>query len=113
MDILDEAGELYELTREQLGADVAQYVVPFAYPHPVHDGDERPRSDAHDRAPDPARPGIPAYRQVAAEMHRQIAEVAGHHAIADAMKFVDYSSVDLERLDSERRAEQRRSRAFS
>jgi thymidylate synthase ThyX len=49
-----------------------------------------------------------AYRRIAQEMHRQIREVAGHAAIADAMKFVDYTDVDLERLESERRAEARR-----
>jgi hypothetical protein len=42
-------------------------------------------------------------------MHRTIAEVAGHRAIAEAMSFVDHGSTDLERLDSERRAERRRS----
>jgi hypothetical protein len=41
-------------------------------------------------------------------MHRQIREVAGHHLIADAMQFVDYTDSDLERLESERKAEERR-----
>ncbi len=53
--------------------------------------------------------GHPAYRRVAQQMHRAIAEVAGHRAIADAMTFVDHGSTDLERLESERRAERRRS----
>jgi hypothetical protein len=44
-------------------------------------------------------------------MHRQIRDVAGHRLIADAMSFVDYSDVELERLESERRAEQRRQNA--
>jgi len=52
--------------------------------------------------------GHPAYRRVAQEMHRQIASVAGHHAIAEAMRHVDYDTTDLERLDGERRAEARR-----
>ena len=52
--------------------------------------------------------GHPAYRRVAQEMHRQIAEVAGHRALAAAMHHVDYDSSDLERLDTERRAEARR-----
>jgi thymidylate synthase ThyX len=52
--------------------------------------------------------GHPAYRRVAQEMHRQIADVAGHHAIAQAMRHVDYDTSDLERLDGERRAEERR-----
>ena len=34
--------------------------------------------------------GHPAYRRVAQEMHRQIADVAGHRAIAAAMRHVDY-----------------------
>jgi hypothetical protein len=42
-------------------------------------------------------------------MHRLIAEQAGHHAVAEMMKFVDHSpEPSLERLASERRAEQRR-----
>jgi hypothetical protein len=41
-------------------------------------------------------------------MHAAIREVAGHRLIADAMTFVDYSDVDLERLESERRTEQKR-----
>ncbi len=53
--------------------------------------------------------GHPAYRAVAQQMHRLIAEQAGHHAVAEAMRFVDHSpEPQLERLASERRAEQRR-----
>jgi thymidylate synthase ThyX len=53
--------------------------------------------------------GHPAYRRVAQQMHRAIAEVAGHRALAEAMTFVDHGATDLERLESERRAERRRS----
>ncbi len=53
--------------------------------------------------------GHPAYRRVAQQMHRAIAEQAGHHAIAAAMTFVDHGTTELERLESERRAERRRS----
>jgi len=53
--------------------------------------------------------GHPAYRRVAQQMHRAIAEVAGHRALAEAMTFVDHGTTDLERLESERRAERRRS----
>src|SRR5437660_3669775 len=53
--------------------------------------------------------GHPAYRVVAQEMHRLIGEQAGHHAVAEMMRFVDFSpEPSLERLASERRAEQRR-----
>ncbi|MHB8682653.1 MAG: FAD-dependent thymidylate synthase [Acidimicrobiales bacterium] len=52
--------------------------------------------------------GHPAYRDVAQQMHRLIAEQAGHRVIAEAMTFVDHAVYDLERLDAERRAEARR-----
>jgi len=52
--------------------------------------------------------GHPSYRWVAQEMHRQIAERAGHRLLAEAMSHVDYGAEDLERLESERRAEARR-----
>ena len=52
--------------------------------------------------------GHPAYRRVALEMHRLIAEKAGHRAIADAMSHMTVEAPELERLESERRAEQRR-----
>jgi Thymidylate synthase complementing protein len=57
--------------------------------------------------------GHPSYRWVAQEMHRLIGEQAGHHLLAEAMSFVDYGAQDLERLDAERRAEERRSTAGS
>jgi thymidylate synthase ThyX len=53
--------------------------------------------------------GHPAYRRVALEMHRLIAEQAGHHAIAGAMSHITSDAPELERLEAERRAESRRS----
>jgi thymidylate synthase ThyX len=55
--------------------------------------------------------GHPSYRRVAQEMHRQIAAVAGHDVIAEAMQYVDFSDTDLERLASERAAERVRQQA--
>ena len=55
--------------------------------------------------------GHPEYRRVAQEMHRLIAERAGHRAVAELMRFVDYTDYEqtgLERLEGERRAESRR-----
>ena len=40
--------------------------------------------------------GHPAYRRVAQQMHRAIAEVAGHGALAEAMTFVDHGATDLD-----------------
>jgi len=53
--------------------------------------------------------GHPAYRWVAQQMHRRIAEEAGHRAVAELMSFVDHDpEPELERLEAERRAEARR-----
>ncbi|MFZ9016770.1 MAG: FAD-dependent thymidylate synthase [Ilumatobacteraceae bacterium] len=52
--------------------------------------------------------GHPAYRRVALEMHRQIAEVAGHRLVADAMTHMTTDAPELERLAAERRLEARR-----
>jgi len=53
--------------------------------------------------------GHPAYRLVAQEMYRLIAEEAGHPAVAEAMRYIDLSpEPNLERLAAERRAESRR-----
>jgi thymidylate synthase ThyX len=55
--------------------------------------------------------GHPEYRKVCQAMHRLIGEQAGHRALARLMTFVDqddYELGTLERLDGERRAEQRR-----
>jgi thymidylate synthase ThyX len=53
--------------------------------------------------------GHPAYRRVVQEMHRLIAEEAGHRAIAQSMSFVEHGEIDLGRLEAERRAEARSS----
>jgi thymidylate synthase ThyX len=52
--------------------------------------------------------GHPAYRRIALEMHRLIAEEAGHRLVADAMTHLTTEAPELERLASERRAEARR-----
>jgi thymidylate synthase ThyX len=53
--------------------------------------------------------GHPSYRRICQQMHTAIAEVAGHRAIAEAMRFADHSEVELERLQSERALEKKRS----
>jgi thymidylate synthase ThyX len=58
--------------------------------------------------------GHPEYRKVCQDMYRLIAERAGHKALAELMTFVDrqdYEHAGLERLEGERRAEQRRTRS--
>jgi thymidylate synthase ThyX len=52
--------------------------------------------------------GHPSYRRVVLEMHRLIAEQAGHYAVAEAMSHLTTEAPELERLASERRAAARR-----
>jgi thymidylate synthase ThyX len=107
-DAMDRAGTFYEKARASLGVDVAQYVVPFAFNvRFVMQMNAREAFHLIELRTQPA--GHRSYRKVCQEMHRQIRDVAGHHLIAEAMKFVDHSDSDLERLESERQAEKRRS----
>jgi thymidylate synthase ThyX len=52
--------------------------------------------------------GHPVYRTIAQEMHRLIAEHAGHRIVAEMMTFIDYDNYQLGRLGAERAAEARR-----
>ncbi len=108
--VMDASGKLYEDIRDDLGPDVSQYVVPFAY-NVRFVMEMNPRQAFHliELRSQPA--GHPAYRDVAHEMHKAIREVAGHRLIADSMKYVDYTDVDLERLEGERRAQKKRDSA--
>jgi thymidylate synthase ThyX len=112
VSVMDDSGDLYEEVRQSLGPDVAQYVVPFAY-NVRFIMDMNPRQAFHLIELRSGSAGHPAYREVAHRMHQEIRDVAGHRLIADAMSHVDYSDVDLERLESERRAERKRAAASS
>ena len=52
--------------------------------------------------------GHPAYRKVALDMHGLIRDQAGHKAVAEAMIHMTTDVPELERLESERRAEAKR-----
>lgn len=52
--------------------------------------------------------GHPSYRAIALEMHRLIAEQAGHRAVAGAMTHLTTAEPELERLEAERRLAGRR-----
>ncbi len=89
-----------------LGA-VAPYAVPMAYRVRFY-MDMNAREAMHVIELRTAPQGHAAYRRVCQHMHRLIESVAGHRAIATAMRFVDHSAVDLERLEAERASERRR-----
>jgi uncharacterized protein with PIN domain len=52
--------------------------------------------------------GHESYRRIVQEMHVQIADRAGHRALAAAMSYVDHGGAELGRLEAEQRSEARR-----
>jgi thymidylate synthase ThyX len=95
-------GDLAEVFPEQASYAVAmayrvRYVMQFNAREAIHLIELRSGSQGH-----------PAYRRIALEMHRLIAEQAGHTAIAAAMTHLTTDAPELERLEAERRAESRR-----
>jgi thymidylate synthase ThyX len=86
---------------------VAQYAVPMAY-RIRFVVQLNAREAMHLIELRTSRQGHASYRRVCQEMHRQIAEVAGHRALAAAMSFVDLTPAGLERLEAERRTEARK-----
>jgi thymidylate synthase ThyX len=107
--VMERSAALYEAMRDAGLGDVASYAVSMAY-RVRFVMDMNARESMHVIELRTAPQGHPAYRRVCQQMHRLIDQTAGHHAIAAAMKFVDHSEVELERLQEERRLEQRRSK---
>jgi thymidylate synthase ThyX len=104
---MDQSSELYERLRDRGFDEVAPYAVVMAYRVRFY-MEMNAREAMHLIELRSAPQGHPAYRRIAQQMHRAIADVAGHHAIAAAMRFADHSEVELERLQSERLLEKKR-----
>ena len=102
---MEDSAATWQLVREHAGPDVAQYAVAMAYRiRFVMQMSAREAMHLIELRSSPQ--GHPTYRRVAHAMHDLIAGV--HPAIAGAMRYLDRSEVDLERLEAERRAEARR-----
>jgi thymidylate synthase ThyX len=101
---------VHDSVAAHLGADLAQYAVPLAYRVRFF-MQLNAREAFHLLELRTGEGGHPGYRRVCQEMHRQIAEVAGHRRIADAMRFVDHADYGLGRLGTERRAAAKRAAA--
>src|SRR5438552_12565737 len=105
---MDGSAELYDRLVADGLREAAPYAVVMAYRVRFY-MDMNAREAMHVIELRTSPQGHPSYRRVCQMMHRAIADVAGHHAIAGAMQFVDYSEVELERLQSERTMEKKRS----
>ncbi len=99
--VMDRSADLYAALDAHGLQEAASYAVAMAYRVRFY-MDMNAREAMHVIELRTAPQGHPSYRRVCQAMHRAIADVAGHHAIADAMQFADHSTVELERLQSER-----------
>jgi thymidylate synthase ThyX len=106
-DVMSRSADLYEALDAAGLSSAAAYAVVMAYRVRFY-MDMNAREAMHVIELRTAPQGHPSYRRVCQLMHRAIAEQAGHRAIADAMQFADHSEVELERLQSERAMERRR-----
>jgi len=105
-DAMTRSASLYDDLREQFPQQ-AQYAVSMAY-RMRYTMQFNAREAIHLLELRSSPQGHPSYRRIALEMHRLIAEQAGHRGIADAMTHLTTEAPELERLESERRAEARR-----
>jgi hypothetical protein len=106
-DVMAESAALHDRLDVAGLGDVAAYAVSMAYRVRFY-MQMNAREAMHVVELRTTPQGHPAYRRICQRMHRLIADVAGHRAIAATMTFVDHSAVGLERLEAERAAERRR-----
>ena len=107
--VMERSADLHATLLARGLAEVAPYAVVMAYRVRFY-MDMNAREALHVIELRTGPQGHPSYRRVCQLMHRAIAEVAGHHALAAAMRFADHSEVELERLHSERASEKKRNR---
>jgi len=105
-EAMERSAALYEALSPRFGAQ-APYAVALAY-RMRYSIDMNAREALHMLELRTGPAGHPSYRHVGQEMHRLIAEEAGHHLVARMMRFVDHGATGLERLEGERRSEVRR-----
>ena len=111
-DVMERSAELHAQIDAAGFRDAAAYAVVMAYRVRFY-MDMNAREAMHVIELRTGPQGHPSYRRICQAMHRAIADVAGHRAIAGAMRFVDHSEVELERLQSERALERKRAAAPS
>jgi thymidylate synthase ThyX len=110
--VMEDSAQTWAIVAEHAGEDVAQYAVSMAYRiRFVMQMTAREAMHLIELRSSPQ--GHPTYRAIARTMHELIDTTAGHRAIAAAMRYLDDTDVDLERLEAERRAEIRRRAAES
>jgi thymidylate synthase ThyX len=105
--VMQRSAELHDALVARGLRAVAPYAVVMAYRVRFY-MDMNAREAMHVIELRTAPQGHPSYRRICQAMHQAIEDVAGHRAIAEAMRFADHSEVELERLQSERALEVKR-----
>ena len=105
--VMDRSAELHAALAGRGIGEAAAYAVVMAYRVRFY-MDMNAREAMHVIELRTAPQGHPSYRRICQAMHRAIADVAGHRAVAGAMRFADHSEVELERLQAERAMERKR-----
>jgi thymidylate synthase ThyX len=105
--VMDRSAELHAGLEAEGLREAAPYAVVMAYRVRFY-MDMNAREAMHVIELRTSPQGHPSYRRICQLMHRAIADVAGHRAIADAMRFADHSTVELERLQAERALDKKR-----
>jgi thymidylate synthase ThyX len=111
-DAMGRMSDFHDTVMKEHGPDVSQYVVPFGFKL-RNSMQFNAREAFHMLELRTSQQGHPDYRRVCQMMHTLIRDKAGHRALADAMSYVDHGSYDLERLEAERRSEQKREASAS
>lgn len=104
--VMDESAALYERLCAESLSSIAPYAISMAYRVRFY-MEMNAREAMHIIELRTTPQGHPSYRRICQMMHRLIAEKAGHRAIAEAMVYVNHSSIDLGRLQAERASELR------
>jgi thymidylate synthase ThyX len=105
--VMDQSADLHDRLVAAGLREIASYGVVMAYRVRFY-MDMNAREAMHVIELRTAPQGHPSYRRVCQLMHRAIDQVAGHRAIAAAMRFADHTEVELERLQAERAMERKR-----
>ncbi len=108
--VMDRSADLHDALVAHGLQDAAAYAVAMAYRVRFY-MDMNAREAMHVIELRTSPQGHPSYRRICQQMHRAIAHVAGHSAIAAAMQFTNHSEVELERLQAERTLASRREAA--
>jgi len=104
--VMDRSAALYE-DLEQVFPRQAPYAVAMAF-RVRYSMQMNAREALHLIELRSAPQGHPSYRSIAQQMYREIAETAGHRAVAEMFRYIDMSDGESGRIEAERRTEQRR-----